>query len=55
MKKMNFPDTAGALEEYHNLQSAKYKHHKHEVIIESVAYQAAMEQYLKKNSKMAII
>jgi len=52
---MNFPDTASTLEEYHNRQSAKYKHNKHEVIIENNGYQPALEQYLKKNSQMDII
>ena len=54
-RRMNFPDTASTLEEYHNRQSAKYKHNKHEVIIENNGYQPALEQYLKKNSQMDII
>ena len=52
---MDFSETANVLEEYHKRQSEKYKHNKHEVIVETVWYQLAMENFLKKNSKMDIL
>ncbi len=54
-RKMDFSETANVLEEYHRRQSEKYEHRKHEVIVETVGYQLAMENFLKKNSKMDII
>mgnify|MGYP006323095139 CR=1 FL=1 len=52
---MDFSETANVLEEYHKRQSEKYYHTKHEVIVEIVGYQIAMENFLKKNSRMDII
>ena len=57
-KRMDFSDTATMLEWHHRKQSdaygAKFGITKHEVIVETVGYQEAMEQYLKKNSSMLI-
>ena len=54
-RRMDFSQTAETLSEYHRKQSRMYKHHKHDVIIETVGYQAAMEQYLRKENRMEII
>lgn len=54
-RKMDFSETAETLAEFHQKQSRMYKHNNHEVIIETVGYQAAMEQYLRKGHKMDII
>ena len=54
-RKMDFSETAETLAEYHRKQTSSYKHNKHEVIVETVGYQAAMEQYLRKNAHMDII
>ncbi len=54
-RKMDFSETAETLAEFHQKQSRMYKHNKHEVIIETVGYQAAMEQYLRKGHRMDII
>jgi len=52
---MDFSETAETLAGYHEKQTRMYKHHKHEVIVETVGYQAAMEQYLRKGQRMDII
>ena len=52
---MDFSETAETLAEYHRKQTSSYKHNKHEVIVETVGYQAAMEQYLRNNAHMDII
>lgn len=52
---MDFSDTASVLENYHRRNSEKYNMSTHEVFVETVGYQAAMEGFLKKNSKMSII
>lgn len=54
-RKMDFSDTASVLENYHRRNSEKYNMSTHEVFVETVGYQAAMEGFLKKNSKMSII
>ncbi len=52
---MDFSETAETLAEYHQRLSRIHKHNKHEVIIETVGYQAAMEQYLRKGQRMDIV
>lgn len=52
---MNFSETAETLAEYHSKLSRMYKHNKHEVILETVGYQEAMEQYLRKGHRMNIV
>lgn len=52
---MDFSLTAKTLETYHGRNSEKYAMKKHEIIVETVGYQEAMEGFLKQNSKMDII
>ncbi len=52
---MDFPTTVSTLEFYHKKNSDIYGIDKHEVYIEIVGYQLAMENFLKKNSEMDVI
>lgn len=54
-QKMDFSDTVRMLDEYQNRQSSTYNLSKHEIIVESVGYQLAMEGHLKKYTKMNVI
>ena len=54
-RKMDFPTTVDTLEFYHKKNSDIHDMSKHEIYIETVGYQLAMEKFLKKNSKMDII
>ena len=40
---MDFSDTAHVLEDYHKRNSEKYNMSTHEIFVETVGYQAAME------------
>ena len=53
--KMDFPTTVDTLEFYHKKNSDLHNLKKHEVYIETVGYQIAMEKFLQKNSKMDIV
>ena len=52
---MDFPTTVNTLEFYHTKNSEIYGMDKHEIYIETVGYQLAMEKFLQKNSKMDVI
>ncbi len=54
-RKMDFPTTVSTLEFYHKKNSDIYGIDKHEVYIEVVGYQLAMENFLKKNSEMDVV
>jgi hypothetical protein len=53
--KMDFPTTVSTLELYHKKNSDVHNMDNHEIYIETVGYQLAMEKFLKKNSRMDII
>ena len=52
---MDFPTTVETLEFYHKKNSDIHDVNKHEIYIETVGYQLAMEKFLKKNSRMDVI
>ena len=54
-RRMDFPTTVSTLEFYHTKNSEIYGMDNHEIYIETVGYQLAMESFLKKNSRMDVI
>lgn len=52
---MDFSSTAKTLEAYHTKNSEMYNVTTHEIVLETVGYQAAMEGFLQQNSTMEII
>lgn len=53
--RMDFPTTVETLEFYHKKNSDIHDVNKHEIYIETVGCQLAMEKFLKKNSRMDVI
>lgn len=54
-EKMDFSITAETLRSYHQRNSEAHSVKDHQIVIETVGYQAAMEGFLKKNTDMQII
>lgn len=54
-RKMDFPTTVDTLEFYHKKNSDVHNISKHEIYIETVGYQLAMEKFLKKTLRWILL